>query len=106
MQHIAFDKLRCRMAENLCARHVGPREDERSRVLQLIAKTQRSARLIIGAPPPHATTQVLIRKPAVHHQIDFPIGRFDLDGRERIAPKSRHRFERVIDAARVAIRFN
>ena len=52
VQHVAFDELLRGVTQNLRAGHIGPMVHERGRVLKLIAKAERAARLIVGAIAP------------------------------------------------------
>src|SRR6202022_2306019 len=76
------------------------------RILQLVAKSERAARLIIAAAAPQATRQYLIRQPAVGQHVKRWIGRLHLHGAECPLPvlwplsqrvASRHRAAETLD---------
>ncbi len=60
--------------------------DERHRVLQLIAESERAARLVVSTARPNTTGQSLIQKPAVGQHIDGRVGCFHVHGAECVLP--------------------
>ena len=86
--------------EDLPPRELRPVVDERGGILQLIAEAKGAARLVIRRAAPHAATQILVRQPAVDHEVHGRRGRFDFDGRERLAPELAHDFAKAASRAR------
>ena len=52
--HVAFDELPSRGAEQMLAREVGPGQQQRHHVLQLIAEAEGAARLVVAGARPEA----------------------------------------------------
>ena len=76
--HVAFGKLARGGAQDLLAQQLRPREPQRHRVLQLIAKTVGAARLVETGARPGAAGQRLVQQPAVHHDVEGAVRRLDL----------------------------
>src|SRR5450759_2977643 len=62
------------------------RHDEGHHVLQLIAETVGSTRLIEGGASPYPTGKRLVEQPAIHQNIHRPVRRGDLYGAEHLVP--------------------
>ena len=90
MLHIAFLKLAGGGAQNMVAREIPPRHQERHHILQLIAKPVSAARLIKRGAGPQPAGQRLIQKPAVEHKVHRAVGRPDLDGAQVGVPLPLH----------------
>ena len=69
--------------------------DERHHVLQLVAETERPARLIEAAARPDTAGERLVQQPAVGQQVERRVGRLDVDRAERVVPVLPDRFERA-----------
>jgi hypothetical protein len=70
VQHVALHELVGRVQQDLPARERGIEVEKRRRVLQLVTEAERAARLVVRRPRPHPARQVLVREPAVHHDVD------------------------------------
>ncbi len=84
---IAFDELPCRRAEQVLARKIGPCEGQRHDVLQLIAKAERPAGLVVPAARPEAAADRLVQQPAIHQHVERVVRRVHLHGVERPIPR-------------------
>ena len=93
--HVAFDELPAGGAQQVRARQVGPREQQRHHVLQLIAEAERAARLVVAGARPQPAAHVLVEQPAVHQHVERVV--------RRAAPGS-CRASRPTTPARVAAR--
>jgi hypothetical protein len=71
---VALDELPGRSAQQMLAREIGPREQQRHHVLQLIAKPERAAGLVVPAACPEATAHGLIEQPAIEQEINESSG--------------------------------
>ena len=85
--YIAFFELPGRATQQMFARQIRPRSDERHAILQLIAKSISAARLIEGRTRPDAAGQRLIQQPAIEHDVHGAVGRLDRDGVKHAAPE-------------------
>jgi hypothetical protein len=94
--HVAFDELPAGRADELRLREVGPRERQRHAVLDLIAKPESAARLIVTGPGPEPAAQRLVLEPPVHHQVERIVGRSNLDGAEGFVPAPANALERLL----------
>ena len=74
--------------------------DQRHHVLQLIAKTERTAGLIKRRAGPDAARKRLIQKPAVEHCVQRRIGSSDFDRGEKFVPMTQYLFKRAVDTTR------
>ena len=84
--HVTFSELvRCR-SEQLLTRKVGPRDQERHDVLQLIAEAIRTAGLVERRPGPEAAGERLVDQPAIQEDVHRSIGRPHLDRAEDLVP--------------------
>src|SRR5439155_27335575 len=63
------------------------RVDQREDILELIAESERAARLIRPAPRPDAATECLIHEPSIHQEIEGIVGRMHLNDTERVVPE-------------------
>ena len=89
MLHVALGRTAAGRAQQMLARQVGPRGDERHAVLQLIAEAIGAAGLIEGRTRPDATGERLVEQPTVEHEIHRAVRRLDLDRAQRLAPEGR-----------------
>ena len=89
-------------ADYLFARYVWLRINQGHYVLQLIAKTERAARLIKCRASSHATGKGLIKQPAVYQHVHRNIRSFDFDYSQQLIPKIEHPLERFVDRMRIA----
>jgi len=69
MLHVAFYELPCGGAQQLLAQARAFRNRQRHRVLELIAKAERTACLIEARARPQPTGECLVEKPAVDENI-------------------------------------
>ena len=89
MLDIALGELARRSAQQMFSRQLRPRRNERHAVLQLIAEAIGSAGLVEPGSRPDATTQRLIKQPAVEHDVHGPNRRLDDDGAQCFLPMAR-----------------
>src|SRR6185436_14531786 len=68
--------------------------DKRHHVLQLIAETERSARLVVAAARPQAARDRLVEQPPVGEDVDRRVGRVYLYRAERVLPVRSYRVQR------------
>ena len=90
MLHVALGKLPACGAQQVLACEGGLREDQRHRVLQLIAEAVGAARLVERAARPEAARERLVQQPAVQHEIERAVRRTDVDRAEHGAPVGAH----------------
>ena len=83
--HVAFDELTARRAEQVRARELGPRERQRHHVLQLIAKAERAAGLVVAAARPEPAADRLVQQPVVQQRIERIVRGSNLHGAERLS---------------------
>ena len=102
--HVAFDELARGGEHDMGAAEIRPRIQQRQRVLQLIAESERAAWLVRPTARPDPATERLIQQPAVHQQIERIVGRMHLDRAERVVPEPFRARDRIVDGgeARVA----
>ena len=94
MLNVSLHKLVARGPEQMFAQQPGLGMRQGHDVLQLIAKAERSARLIEATAPPETACQRLIYKPAVQQNVDRRIGRLDVHCTESPIPIFPHSLER------------
>ena len=97
--HVAFDELPAGGAQQVLARQVRPRQQQRHHVLQLIAEAEGAARLVVAGARPEPAADGLIEQPAVHQHVERIVRRAHLDRVERAVPR---RLRRVRSAAAAA----
>ena len=78
----------------MLARKVGPCEGQRHDVLQLIAKAERPAGLVVAAARPETAADRLVEQPAIHQRVERVVRRVHLHGVERPIPVRLHPAER------------
>ncbi len=100
--HITFAKLAGCGAQQVLAEQLRLGMHQGHRVLELVAETERAARLIESGAGPHAAGQCLINEPAVGQEIDRRVGRFHIDHAERPAPVVPHALDRPMGAVNAA----
>ena len=83
---VAFDELPAGGAEQMRSGEVGPRQQQRHHVLQLIAKAEGAARLVVARARPETAAHVLIDEPPVDQHVERIVRRADLDRLERPVP--------------------
>ncbi len=93
MLNISLLKLMSGTEEKMSADESGFCVNERHGVLQLVAKTESTAGLVVPAPGPKTTCQRLVDKPAICQHVEGLIRRFDLYGAERAVPVVPNPFE-------------
>ena len=98
---VALDELARGRAQDLRASEVGPRQRQRQHVLQLIAKPEGAAGLVVAAARPQPAGHRLIEQPSVHQEIERVIGRADLDGLQNRLPRALRRRQRGLGRAPV-----
>src|SRR5579859_6981646 len=86
MLDVALDELAGSRAQQVLACHGGLHGGQRHAVLQLVAKTIGTARLIEARACPDAAGQRLIEQPAVQHGVHRTIGRLHLDRAQHSVP--------------------
>ena len=102
MLDVAFHELASRAAKQMLAHERGLGVDERHDVLQLIAKAEGAAGLVVAASCPQAARQRLVQKPAVGQHVERGIRRFHPHGAERPRPVRPHRVQRAVGGLRSA----
>ena len=75
-------------AQEVLARQVRPREEEREDVLELVAEAVRAARLVVARARPEPAGEVLVEEPAVHEEVEGVVGRRDLHGPRASRPRT------------------
>ena len=90
---VTFAELVGRAAQEVFARKPGLGMDERHHVLQLVAKTESAARLIVAATRPQPACQRLIDQPAVGQHIERRIRGFHLHRAQGAFPVLPHFLE-------------
>jgi hypothetical protein len=97
VEHVPLHELVARMEQDLLARN-GRREcQERERVLELVAESERAARLVERRASPDPTAQRLVRQPRVHHEVELGRRRLDLGTRDEVVPPGAGAGERRLD---------
>jgi len=66
---VAFDELPAGGPDEMRSGEVGPRQHQRHHVLQLIAKPECSARLVVARARPETAAHVLIDEPPVDQHV-------------------------------------
>ncbi|MNN76619.1 hypothetical protein D3C81_1930170 [compost metagenome] len=77
--HVAFGILMGRTQQQVTTHAGGIGMDHRHAVLQLIAKADRSAGLVVATAGLEATGDHLVHQPAIDHDIDARVGGLDLN---------------------------
>ena len=95
MLDVPFAKLTSGAEEQMFAHETWLGIYERHHILQLIAKTERTSRLIVAAASPEAAREGLVQQPAVGQHIDRRIGCLDIHCAEGLIPILPNRFERA-----------
>jgi hypothetical protein len=83
---VAFDELSAGGSQHVLSREVWAREGEGHHVLQLIAKAERAAWLVVTGSSPETTAHGLVEKPSVHQHVEGVIRRVDMNGVETAVP--------------------
>src|SRR5438132_14046288 len=78
------------------------RVNERHHILQLISKTERTARLIVATARPETACERLVQQPAVGQHVDRWVRRLDMDCTESLIPILPYRIERLAPGRRSA----
>ena len=102
MLDVAFDELAARTERNLRAHKLRLGVNQGHHVLQLVAETVGSARLVVAAARPQAAGHRLIHEPAIGQYVEGHIGRFHLHGSKRVPPVPDHCLERFAGGRRPA----
>ncbi len=79
MLHVAFDELAARGEQQVLPVQIGAAEAERHHVLQLIAKSERTAWLVVAGARPEPRRDGLVEQPAVDQEIERIVWRLDRD---------------------------
>jgi len=66
---VAFDELPAGGPDEMRSGEVGPRQHQRHHVLQLIAKAEGAARLVVARARPETAAHVLIDEPPVDQHV-------------------------------------
>ena len=96
MLHIALTELASRTQQQVLAHELRLGVNECHHVLQLIAETERTARLVIATARPQTAGQRLIQEPAIGQHVERRVGRVDLYGAKRVLPVLPHFFQRLL----------
>ena len=96
MLDVAFEELMGGRAEEMAARDVGPRRDEREHVLELVAEAERAAGLVEARARPHARAERLVQQPPVHEDVEGVVGRVHLHRFQDLVPPRLHRRPRGV----------
>src|SRR5208282_4967037 len=102
MLDIALAKLTGRAEEQVLTKQVRLGMDKRHHVLQLVAETEGTPRLVECAPPPNTAGESLVDEPAVSQDVEGLVGCFYLHRAQRVLPVLPYRFERVMGGSRFA----
>src|SRR5208337_5333330 len=94
MLNIPFLELMGRAEEEVLAREAWLRVDERHYVLQLVAETEGTPRLVVSTAGPKTARKCLVQEPAVGQNIDGRLWRFDIYRAECMVPILPDLFER------------
>jgi hypothetical protein len=70
MLNVALDELPAGGSEQMRPGELGPRQQHRHHVLQLIAEAEGSARLVVARPRPQTAADVLVNEPPVHQHVE------------------------------------
>ncbi|MNP10505.1 hypothetical protein D3C76_1026580 [compost metagenome] len=93
MLHVAFGILMGRTQQQVGTHAGGIGMEHRHAVLQLIAKADGAAGLIVATAGLEATGDHLVHQPAIDHHIDARVGGLDLDHVQLRTPMLAYRFE-------------
>ena len=96
MLDISLPELTGSAEEEVLAHEARLSVDERHHVLQLIAETEGTPRLIVSVPGPKSARYCLVQEPAVGQDIDGLVGCFHIHCAESVIPVLPDRFERVV----------
>ena len=102
VQDIALLELMLGRLEDVRARHPGCGVEQRQDVLELVAISERAARLIEACAAVHARRERLIQEPSIEHQVHRRLGRPDADASERLVPERTQFVPRRLDHGPVA----
>src|ERR1700752_41840 len=100
---VAFLKLVFGREQDLFTRNVGTAVNKGHDVLQLIAETKRTSRLVKRSPCAHATRKRLEEQPAIKHCVECQVGSFDFYGAKQQVPATDDFLESFIHFARLTI---
>ena len=101
---VALLELARRAKQQLRAHELRRGVRKRHRVLQLVAESERAARLVVPAPAPEPATDHLVQQPAVGERVQRLVRRLDLERAEQAPPLLPHRTERRVRRAGLAER--
>ena len=93
--HVALLKLPPRAQQQVLAQQPRLGVDQGHGVLQLIAKTERPARLVEAAARPHPAGQGLVQQPAVGQHIEHRVRCLHLHRAQRVVPVLPHPLQRA-----------
>ena len=100
--HVALDELPRGRAQDVFARELRCGMHERHHILELVAESEGTARLVKGRASPDAAAQRLVEQPAIEQEIGGGLGRLHLDRAEEIVPPALRPAERGLDICRSA----
>src|SRR5438552_18089226 len=103
MLHVSFGELPRSGTENQLARNRRRGINKSQRILQLVSKAIRAARLIQSGPSPYAAAQGLIEQPAIQHEINRENRRLHLNRGEEIIPPLSRLFQRPFNPFRITV---
>src|SRR5205807_833888 len=102
VQHVTFWELARGGLQNLRARYLRLRVNQRHHVLQLVAKTKRPARLIESRSSADTARQGLIEQPTIDQSIHRGIRRSDFDSPKCLVPEFEHGLKGFVHLMQVA----
>src|SRR4030095_5337560 len=100
---IAFLKLMLTREYDLTTCHLATAVDQGHHVLQLIAETKRTTRLVERGAGPDSTRECLVEEPPIEHRVQRLVRCFDLDGAKQVIPMCKYLLECRINCPRVSV---
>jgi hypothetical protein len=87
VEHVALRELVGRVFQDLAPEPGRVEPDQRHGVLELVTEAKRAARLVERGPAVEPTADVLVRQPAVHHEVQRRGGRADAYAAQQPTPR-------------------
>src|SRR3990172_7579708 len=100
MLDITLLELMRRTEEDMLTRETRVCVDESHHILQLVAETEGTPRLVVSAAGPETAHYSLVHEPAIGQEIYGLVGCLHLHCAKRVIPVLPHRFERVTRRSR------
>ena len=101
--NVSLDELTGCRVQDVFPNESGSRQQQRQRILQLIAEPERAARLVESRSSPDPARQRLVEQPAVQHQVHRTIRRPDVDYAKKIVPIRCRPAERLVHDVAIAV---